>query len=685
MRSLCHFLIGLLGLFGWTAVANGQVATVTGISPSSVAVGSNSFTLAVFGNNFPASAEVTWNSTMLTTTFFTASELTAVVPANLVASPGTVVIAVTGATGSSTFSVVGSSLAITTTSLPGGAVNQAYSQQLTASGGTPPYHWSGQNFPSWLSIGPANGILSGTPPAQGTFTFTIQVTDSASSPASASRSFTLTITGQPLTITTTSLNPGFVMMPYRQTLAASGGSMQGYTWSMTPGSVDGLTLDSSTGVLAGTPVTAGVFPLTIQVTDSAGNQAPPLFFTLTVSLPSLTIVASTTPPNGAVGVAYPSQQFVAVGGTAPYNWTGTGLPPGLTVNALSGVLSGTPTSPGTFSVIVQATDAKGVMGTTPPFTITITARLTITTANQLPGAMLGSAFSYTMTASGGTPPYTWAANGLPSGLAIGARSGVISGTPASAGSIAFTVTVIDSVQSTASDLFQIQVNPAPLPPITVTGLPDTATPLQQYPISVTLGDPYPNGDISGTVILTSMPADSGPSDNSIQFSSGGRSANFDIPAGSTSAPLQIQVGTVAGTIAVTVTQVLAGGLDVTPSPAPVASTQVRTSAPVITAATASSNGNTLTIQIVGYATSREVTQAVFSFSAAAGQSLANSQFSIPMDSTFATYYQNSANAAFGSQFILTQPFSIQGNASGVIPQSVTLTNRVGTTTASVTQ
>jgi len=685
MRSLCHFLIGLFGLLGWTAVANGQVATVTGISPNSVAVGSGSFSLLVSGSNFPVGSNVTWNGTILTTTFLSASELTAVVPANLVASPGTVIIAVTGATGSATFSVVGPPLAITTTSLPGGAVNRAYSQQLSASGGTPPYQWSGQNFPLWLIIDSAKGILSGTPPAQGTFTFAIQVTDSASSPASASRSFTLTITGSPLSITTLSLNPGFVGTAYAQTLAATGG-VPPYTWSITSGSVPGLSLAPSTGVLAGTPTTAGMFSLTIQVTDSAGNQAktqPP--YMLTVNQATLRIISSSPPPPGAVGVAYPSQQFVAVGGTPPYTWSGTGLPPGLTVNAASGVLSGTPTSPGTFSVTVQATDANGVIGTTPPLAITITARLQLTTANQLPDAMLGSAFSYTMTASGGAPPYTWAANGLPGGLSIGASSGVIGGTPVTAGSIAFTVTVIDSVQSTASDLFHINVNPAPLPPITVAGLPDTATPLQQYPISVTLANPYAYGDISGTVILTSMPADSGPSDNSIQFSSGGRSANFTIPAGSTSAALQVQVGTVAGTIAVTVTQVLAGGLDVTPSPPPVASTQVPKSAPVITAATASSNGNTLTIQIVGFATSREVTQAVFSFSAAAGQSLANSQFSIPTDSNFATYYQNSANAAFGSQFILTQPFSIQGNASGVIPQSVTLTNRVGTTTASVTQ
>jgi len=786
MRSFCLLLAGFLGL---AYVASGQTPGLSSLIPTSLPAGGPSFTLRVFGSNFPNNASVTWNGTSLVTFVANSGLLETTVPASLIASPGTASVSVVGALTSLTFTITGSSsLAVTTTSLPNGTVGQAYLQngnpvqlaasggtppytwsisagalpagmglssggsfsgvpttsgassftvqvtdsahstatamlsitvnapafaittaslpggmvgqaylqngnpvQLAASGGTPPYHWSGQSLPAGLSINASTGVLSGTPTASGNFTFTIQATDSASTPAMASQSYTITIAAPPLTINTLSPLPNATVgLPYAVTLTVSGGTSP-YTWSITSGSVSGLSLVSTTGVLQGTPAAAGAFSLTIRVTDS--SQPPSQAsqnFSLTVNPPAVNIISISPPPNGAVGVAYnPSQQpqFSVVGGTPPYTWSASGLPPGLNINATSGVLTGTPTTAGTFSITLQATDSSAppITGTR-TFSITIATGLSITTATQLPDTTLGSAFSYTMTAAGGAPPYTWSANGLPSGLSINASTGVISGTTASAGTISFAVTVVDSAQASASARFNINVMPLPLPAIAITGLPNTATPLQQYSISLTLASAYPSADISGTVILTSAPADNGPNDTSIQFSSGGQSASFTIPAGSTTptGTLKIQVGTVAGTITVTMAHVLVGGFDVTPSPAPAASTQIAAAAPVITSATTSVNGSTLTVRIAGYAASREVTQATFNFSAATGQSLASSQFNIPVDSIFSPYYQNGANAAFGSQFIFTQPFTIQGNAGDVIPQSVTLTNRIGSTTASVT-
>jgi hypothetical protein len=129
--------------------------------------------------------------------------------------------------------------------------------------------------------------------------------------------------------------------------------------------------------------------------------------------------------------------------------------------------------------------------------------------------------------------------------------------------------------------------------------------------------------------------------------------------------------------------VTVGGVDVTPSPTPSLSAQIASAAPVITGATFSRTGNTLIVQVVGYATSRELTQATFAFSAAAGQSLQTSQFTIPVDALFSPWYRDTANARYGSQFVFTQPFTIQGDINAVNVQRVTLMNRVGSTSATV--
>jgi hypothetical protein len=570
---------------------------------------------------------------------------------------------------------------IVTASLPSAVAGRAYSQQLALSGGTAPFHWTAQGLPSGLLLGPASGTITGTPAVVGTFNVSVQVTDSVQ--ASASRNFTLTVSAPPLAITTVPpLFNGTVGIAYTQTFAASGG-VPPYNWSIASGSVTGLTLDPNSGTLQGTPQTAGAFTLTIKVSDSAGQQNS-LPFTITVNPPSLTI---TTPslPNGTVAVPY-NQRFSVVGGTPPYAWSLTGSPvPGLSLDSGQGVLSGTPTAPGSFTFGLQVTDSNGVTGSR-NFTLTVApAALKITNANQLPDAILGSPFSFQMTAVGGAPPYTWRANGLPNGVTIDPSTGLLSGTAQSAGTISFAVTVIDSALITDQGRFQIIVNPPALPAATLSGLPGSVDPLGQYPMTINFADAYPV-DVVGTVTLTSTPADNGPADASIQFSSGGRSANLTIPAGSTSGSLPaIQTGTVAGKITVTLSQVTVGGVDVTPSPTPLLSAQIASSAPVITGATFSRNGNTLTVQVVGYATSRELTQATFAFSAAAGQSLQTSQFTIPVDALFSPWYSDPANARYGSQFIFTQPFTIQGDVNSVSAQTVTLTNRVGSTSAKVSQ
>jgi hypothetical protein len=223
-----------------------------------------------------------------------------------------------------------------------------------------------------------------------------------------------------------------------------------------------------------------------------------------------------------------------------------------------------------------------------------------------------------------------------------------------------------------------------VPAVTFAGLPDTLSPAQQYTLQVSVAAAYV-APITGQAILTFSP-DNGPADRTIQFSSGGTSADFTIPAGSTTAdvPLALQTGTVSGTLTVAL-RLQVAGVDITPTPAPALTAQIARSAPFIRSVQVNRSGNTLNLVVTGYATAREVTQAVFTFTAASGQTLQSSASSLTVDASnlFGTWFVDPQNSQFGSVFVYTQPFTVQGDVNAVIPTSVTLANRVGSTKANI--
>src|SRR5262245_25963348 len=161
-------------------------------------------------------------------------------------------------------------------------------------------------------------------------------------------------------------------------------------------------------------------------------------------------IQTDTLPAGTVNAAY-AQTFQAFGNaTAPYTWsvfTGS-LPPGLTL-APTGTLTGVPTSAGTFDFTIRVADSRTPPQTTQKeFSLVINPApgpLSITTGSPLPSGIIGTAYSQTFSATGGTTPYRWSlvTGSLPAGLSFSA-SGVLNGTPTSAGTFNFTVRTTDS-------------------------------------------------------------------------------------------------------------------------------------------------------------------------------------------------------------------------------------------------
>jgi large repetitive protein len=361
-------------------------------------------------------------------------------------------------------------LGITTGSLPGGTVNAAYSANLAATGGSAPYAWSvaSGSLPTGLTLS-TTGTISGTPTVAQTFNFMIRVTDSIGLPSS--KAFSIVIAAPPLSITSTSPLPrGTTLVPYSQTLAATGGTPP-YTWSVASGTLPaGLTL-SPAGVLSGSPSDAGTANFVIQVADSASVKTTKPFSLTIAVLPSITTASPL--PSGTVGVAY-SQALSASGGTQPYTWSiaSGALPGGLALSS-GGVISGTPNSAVAATLTVQVADSL-MQTATKSFSLTIAPPpLSITSASPLPVGTVGVAYSQTLTASGGAPPYTWstASGTLPAGLTLSA-SGVLSGTPSTAGTSNFTIQIADNASQSGTKAFSITISPAALLITTSSPLPD---------------------------------------------------------------------------------------------------------------------------------------------------------------------------------------------------------------------
>lgn len=343
------------------------------------------------------------------------------------------------------------------TTLPSAQVGVAYSYTVTtnpaAAAGTT---YSATGLPAGLAIGQApapstSGVISGTPTTAGTYTGSVSLTSSG---VTNSFSYTLTVSGA---VGTPAITSGATIS------ATAGTAISTYTvtGSNTPTSFNvgalpaGLTLGGTTTAptITGTPTTAGTYSVPLSANNASGTgSVTTLTITVAASAAAPVINSALTFVASTLNVSL-SPTYTITATNTPLSFSASGLPVGLSLNSTTGVISGTPTVGGIYSVTLRATNNSGT-GPAATLTMTLGSLPAITSAATTSGNV-GSAFSFTITANNSPGGFT--ITGVPPGLTANTTSGTISGTPTAVGSFTVTASATNVVGTGPSSTLTINV------------------------------------------------------------------------------------------------------------------------------------------------------------------------------------------------------------------------------------
>lgn len=297
-------------------------------------------------------------------------------------------------------------------------------------------------------------LVSGVPTTQGEWNVWLAVKDCEN--RSAEALFSFEISHRSYEIKTTSLPAAVAGSPYSFKLEAGDHPTRFADWKVTSGSLPaGLSLNPNDGVISGTPTTNGSSTFTVTVTgngDDGNLRTDSKQFTLTVGT-TLAVAQSLAPAE--VGVRVRSS-LAATGGTAPYTWTATGLPDGVSVTS-NGALAGVPRRAGAYTISAHLVDAGGARTDA---TVTLVVRAHVAVASKsLPRAAAGRAYHAKLALRGGVGSYRWslATGSLPRGLTLSASTGTIAGKATQAGTYRFTVRVRDSLGAASTKKLALTV------------------------------------------------------------------------------------------------------------------------------------------------------------------------------------------------------------------------------------
>jgi hypothetical protein len=547
-------------------------------------------------------------------------------------------------------------------------VSVPYAQTLTPEGGYGPYRFG---LIGHLPLGLAmteNGAIAGIPEVDGSYPFTVQVTDSRG--VESVQNCNLSVTA-----------PAFNLSSACPLPAATTGAVYstqlpgGYTYSLAGGSLPvGLSLSPS-GTITGTPMSAGPARFNLLATDGAQQQVGQAC-TLAVNRGPLSISGCPLPEAG-VGEPYLAT-ISALGGTAPYFFTAQGmLPDGLELST-DGVLRGATAASGSYSFSVLVREGGG-QTTVQACTLSV-ARPALRLSNTcpLPEAQLGESYAARIEAAGGLAPYRFEFSGfLPDGL-TGATDGSIRGTAKTLGGRTFVTSVTDSRGQSVTGLCGVNVSLPQVPEMVMSDLPATVAPAaSNLAVSIQLTRAYTQ-PIDGTVTMTvqadarSSEAEANQADPRLRFSNGQLTVNFTLAPGQTRATFPIaSTGTVASTVSVAVTSLKAAGAGLPLLPDG-RSFRILPSAPVVTSSCYRKTNTGIEIELNGLSTTRELARADVG---AAGKVFIND-----ISSFASAYYTAPETVRAGGTFSIRLPYTLELKPDQQIGEvTVNLYNTVGAT------
>ena len=417
-------------------IANTQIATVT--DPDQPL---NTLTVQINGATSATVNGVTVSNLAVNA----AGQVTADITASCTATAAGFTLRVTDSVGE--FSATTLNVAVTANTAP----TLSYANQAFPAGTTPSFSPSAGPSDNGAvtnialqSITPSSGLTLTVNPTTGqvtvtgatiaqTYTVVIRATDNCG--ATTDATFTATLPCPTIALAPTSLPNASVNTAYNQSLSATpaGGN---YTFAVTGGLLpQGLTLNAN-GSFSGAPTQGGTFNFRVTATGFGGCSA---FsdYVLTVNCPSLSIT-TTGLPGGTLGSAYNQTLAVSPAGTYSFAVTSGALPTGLTLNAATGAITGTPTSVGSFAFTVTA--GSGGCSASSSFTIAVACAGISLSPATLPGGQAGVAYSQTITVNpAGSYTFSIVQGNLPAGLTLNPSTGVISGLPTVTGTSTFIV------------------------------------------------------------------------------------------------------------------------------------------------------------------------------------------------------------------------------------------------------